>query len=874
MSILRKIIMQNSRGNVFVIIVGILAVIFTMATYFMQTTIEEKHQTERSNRVIQTQCVAEAGLELALGYVTKELNKPENWKDEHSIARKLRLPLRKLDKKLEGMQENLGTDFLLDIADVNQPMFLTRRELDNDGGPQLDELFRFMVSDDPKAKYELEVKVKVEKAITNLPGPSVDGTNYRIPGIDMEWECHSGVRDFLDNKGYEAITMRLPDGLTWLKFEIPVEVMGVEIFSFDIIDILKTVVGSNGGMISDLLDKTDLNNLLTWMFRDTGLYPYTISFARNVFPSLSEKLGGYPIPMSLDDTQAVEKSGFLAFESKASVTYTDGRTITKTVFASKEFKCADVEPVSPLYSFFISNLNDDRIMFNNLGGNLYVNNFAGFGAIKGDPAEPERREYPGLIRVNGTSRMDVNLSVMGNPVGPSLYQDDNFAKKLARGCEWLLMADVGFEMKSFNANTGLSVDVKEKTVNSIAARLPSKLQGVADRGVESLRETKNAPADKQDSRSKGPLGGLVSLRLNIMPPTSFGVKIWEAPLHFVTNKMWGFGRWEIPYCGNSWDQFTLPLPFFSTSVTHFFGSCGIFPTMTRDIEGFVTKRYRQWNLGVVSYPMGPMPLGNQIPTPWGIMLLPVPLPMWHTHTIANKYEYNFYTFKTADSKASPGEVRVYDPGLMQNSPPNLYSIEQYAKKANFYYATYQDFLNDLENRITQVNGKDCFKLEGITFVRDSMTLPPVNHPKFPGSFYVSGRGAIVCGGNVTLNGNIEDPFSDSEERNKDNPRTVFSLIVRSGGVLIGPSSPAFNRFEGSLYTDKCIGISPNKSLFISGNWVTNSFSKAITRGEIMVEYVAYKTRSSLGSVHPIQGKFDPERYYVSLAPVWETWRIQ
>ncbi len=208
--------------------------------------------------------------------------------------------------------------------------------------------------------------------------------------------------------------------------------------------------------------------------------------------------------------------------------------------------------------------------------------------------------------------------------------------------------------------------------------------------------------------------------------------------------------------------------------------------------------------------------------------------------------------------------------MLENAPPNLYSIEQYAKKATYYYPTADDFYRDIPNRLVTENGKDCLKLNGITYIVDSVILPP------PGSatLYVTGRGGIVTGGNFVLKGNIEDPYSDEEERAAGTPRTVFSLIARAGGIIYDVTGPAYARIEGSVYTDKGIAVPQNKALKIVGNWVTNAFSKAFSSGDIMVVYTAYKTRSSLCSVHPKTGVYDPERYFISLAPAWESWRSQ
>jgi len=171
----------------------------------------------------------------------------------------------------------------------------------------------------------------------------------------------------------------------------------------------------------------------------------------------------------------------------------------------------------------------------------------------------------------------------------------------------------------------------------------------------------------------------------------------------------------------------------------------------------------------------------------------------------------------------------------------------------------------------KINGKDCYRLNGVTFVADNLTLPPTGSS----TFNIYGRGSIVTGGNVTLRGNIEDPYDDAQEGVSGTPRTIFSLIARRGGAILDESAPSDPvKFEGSLYTDKGIVVFADKQLTIRGNWITNTFNKQSAQGPVKITHVSYKTRSSLNSIHPKSGKYDPERYQVTLTPGWEAWRVQ
>lgn len=875
------------RGNAFLIIIGILAIIFSMATFFIKGTVEEKHQTERSQRVVQTQCLAEAALERAMGVLARRLNDPREWGNPNSLSNRIRRPLpRSSTTSGAEAQGGLGANSLLNLGEAGeQPMVLRKEDLQGDNGRELDEMVAFMAG--PGATYEVEVTVTLNRAFRIGPGPSVGGEDYKVPGVQIPWNCHPGVTDFLDNKGFVALTLALPENINWLGFSIPLEFAGIKVFEIDIIDVLQKFASlTNAQGMSEILNYVSIHRLLARLF--PSIYPYKITFDKNIFPPVGPKFGSVNLPGDLDPDKFCEKFGYLEVQSKATITFPDRRAVTKTVVATKEFKCVDVEPVAPLYSFFIANFHDEILIFNDIGGNLFINNFAGLSAIKtAVPAgAEEKREFPGLVRVNGTARMPVNVGFIGNPFSPSLDAEDSFFHKLARSAEWLLMLDVGLSKTLASKELYTSFKAEWAQYTTGRTNVPEASMGSAAGGTVSNNTNlggadappANAgPADPEAAQNPNRMVEILrgfAQRMNIVPPTSFGVTIFELPLHLMAEHIPyvndPFGKWEWPWMGVGFRLFRLPVPTPSSTVTHLFGSAAMFPTMTREIEGFVLKQYRQWNLAVLSWPPAPIPVGKQIPIPWPPgLILPFPLPLWHTHDIANKYQYNLPPLQLPNADGTyDTTVHVYDPKILENGPPNLYSIEQYAKKATYYYPTAEDFYRDLPNRLVKENGKDCLKLNGITFIVDSVALPP------PGSatLYVTGRGAIVTGGNVIIRGNLEDPYSDEEERRPETPRTVFSLIARAGGLIYDLRGPPYARIEGSVYTDKGIAVPQNKGLKIVGNWVTNAFSKSFASGDIMVVYTAYKTRSSLCSVHPRTGVYDPERYVVTLSPAWESWR--
>ncbi|MBU1108682.1 MAG: hypothetical protein KKB51_18545 [Candidatus Riflebacteria bacterium] len=886
------------RGNVFITIVGILAVLAILAIFFMNTTVQEKHQTERSHISTQAQCLAEAGLERALGIIQQQLNDSEKFKDVNHIAAWIRAPMKA--KGAGVFESGIGKDAELDPEGLSQKLILKKEDLEGPNGDELTKLVGFMTGDN--SDFEIEVSIELDKAYSIAAED-----DYQVPGVQIPWNCHSGVKEFFTNQGFVALTLAIPESLKWLQFELNFGVGGLTIFSVEIVSVLTDFAKwCNFTAMENLLKWTAVHKLLSEVLPDS-IYPYEIKLDKNIFPSLADK-SGLSLPSELQADRHTEKYGMFNIESKATIIFPTQERVTKTIFATKEFKCADVEPVAPMYSFFVANMHDERLVFNDIGGELSVNNFANYSVITGNPTETEKREFPGLVRVNGTNPMEVNVAFIGNPAGPMDYPKDSGLLRAARGAEWLMMLDNNIKAVYAKGDKYTQVSNKQiayvepKTPVSDSAKgeapvggsNPSTTTGSSDPvtsesaapATENPKSFMSAGKDAVSNFVKSAFSGV--LKVNVTPNTTkFGLSMFQLPLHFLGSDVLGgsigpfkikdpMSKWEWPMAGVGFRYYRVPFPTPSRTVTHLFGDSSLFPTLTREIEGYVLKAYRQWHFCMMSYPPGPIPLGNQILTPWGFMILPIPFPLWHTHDISDKYGFNLAILKSP--KNDSGEVDTntnsYNPAFMENAPPNLYSPEQYAKKAVYYYPTAQDFYDDIPNRLKDENGKKCLNLNGITYIADSITLPAPGVAEMAGdTFYVTGRGGIVVGGNIKLEGHVKDAYTGEEERAAGTPRTVFSLICRKGGLLI-ESGPENIEFEGSLYTDKGIAINGGRSILIMGNWITNKFSKAPAQGDIRIEYTAYKTRSSMTSLNPTYGVYDPERYIVSLAPGYASIRAQ
>lgn len=342
--------------------------------------------------------------------------------------------------------------------------------------------------------------------------------------------------------------------------------------------------------------------------------------------------------------------------------------------------------------------------------------------------------------------------------------------------------------------------------------------------------------------------------------TSGAVAFGSTPIKDAFSRMW------MPWMGTRNSYYCLPTLGWSDNKTHLFGLNAWYPTLSRDIEGMVAKRYKQWHVTIVGlFAQDRLPL-LPFPPPW-CFVPPIPVPYWFTDQIITKYDYNMWFMKALDVDDMTGDdtYSMYDPGDMINMPANYYSIEQYAKKSNYYYANAENFLKDLPNRMITIDGKKALQLNGITFIAGSLGTDAQPFMPLEGdTFYVTGRGMIVCSGNVSLGCNVR--YVDEPEKN-----TVFSLIVRNGGLVMANEGDFI--LEGSYYTNRGIYAGSNTRINIQGNWITNEFGKHRMRGEILVDYIASKVRASTGSLHPLTGKYDPRRYNLALSPRWNAWKV-
>ncbi|GAB4279518.1 MAG: hypothetical protein Kow0029_23470 [Candidatus Rifleibacteriota bacterium] len=801
--------------------------------------------------------------------------------------------------------------------------------------------------------YDVTVTFEIEQAFRI--NPKDEGSEkYLVPGIDCEFSARKDILDFLDNKGRLNFVLEFPDWLSLFNFSIPIDIWipvvnkKITLATIDPAPIIDLAIKplTRGSQLADVMNCPDgigvkdyfiLDKLLRALFQKLlgkpEWYPVKIFFDKDFFLQQADLWpAGVKIPN--DHSRYIEKYGTIRVISVAKINFVDGTYSERRIEATKDFKVSDTEPMAPMYSFFCANTTNDRVNFNDNGGQFFVNNSP--GRIMTKEERTARKELAGQIRVNfkpedyvdesnpGTPIV-VNAALMGHYDGPKLADNafGNGAMNLVAGTDGMMVLGRTRSMIIAKAAYNLDAAVYSKNYKGDRVEgLPSRLKfsrGPVRHGFQlsstALKNTKMLHKDPKylQERKKYQDGALKkrndSYQWWTKEPHKMsyedyikkkmdGINFLPDPERFSTNIiMFGismafrafgssltdltkgavifgsnppadaFSRMMMPWMGTSNSYYCLPTLGWGQNKTHLFGTYTWYPTLSRDIEGMVAKRYRQWHVTIIGlFAKDRLPL-LPFPPPW-CFVPPIPVPFWFADQIINKYDFNLEFMKAYDPEEDSADARMamFDPNNMINMPANFYSIEQYAKKSNYYYSSEENFLKDLSNRMVTIDGKKALQLNGVTFIAGSLGTDskPFTAPDGGDTFYVTGKGMIVVSGNVSLGCNIR--CVDEPEK-----RTVFSLIIRNGGLIATNEGDLV--FEGSLYTNRGLYIGSNTRFNIQGNWVTNEFAKHRMRGEVMIDYVSSRVRSSLGSLHPVRGKYDPNRYYLAISPRWNAWKV-
>lgn len=708
-----------------------------------------------------------------------------------------------------------------------------------------------------------------------------------------------------------------------------------DFLKIDLVGIISKIVEPITGSENSLENMTTLNwaadKLMNKLMKPiaeniTGssidhLYPIDIMFAKGDMPTSIADLWPSGTSITQSDDQYLEKYGQITFDCEAKITYKDGYTAARRIQAVKDFKVSDCEPPASMYSLFIANENNEDIAFNNYGGEFYVNNISfstmGKNALdsinSGKKAtteeEKNNKEFPGLIRVNCKKDKSIfcNIGFMGDwaaaniksksKTGQIVEQDSilNNVGKALNGIDLIMLVTSKQDDGWTAAKGSYEVKVTRKEKETNPGEYNTTVSGSGSMSTGSAKDALKTALGKPELNVVPEIksASLIQLAicLAVMPFAQSAVNEANAFLDSAHEELSGatggysdyvsisaedavrdgmkeilkqmdcFATWDWPYMGSTNELYTIPNLGRGSNKTHLFGEGGLHPTLTKEIEGDVVSRYRQWRMVIIGlrayekiYIMG-------VPIP------PIPIPLWKTTIQVKKYGYHITGIKSLDEDNHEDDktINKYDPSKPENMAPNLYTCEQYAKKATYYYENFDAFMEDIPNRMIKTkDGKEALALNGVTYIAGS--LGSENSPfKYNNkdTFFVTGKGMIVVAGNVFLGCNIIC-------LDKDDEKTTFSLICRNGGLVIATTGQYV--FEGSLYTDAGLYVSSSSSLHILGNWVTNKFKKPRMMGTVFIDYISSRTRTSLGSLHPKRGKYDPKRYHVSFSPIWATWR--
>lgn len=177
-----------------------------------------------------------------------------------------------------------------------------------------------------------------------------------------------------------------------------------------------------------------------------------------------------------------------------------------------------------------------------------------------------------------------------------------------------------------------------------------------------------------------------------------------------------------------------------------------------------------------------------------------------------------------------------------NMPANCYSLLQYAKKASYFYADGNDFLNDSDRK-----DGDTINIDGVTYIKGSLNIS--SSTKF------KGKGIIVVKGNIHLSGDVIRADDD----------TVISLVARGvGGILF---KNGCSIVQAACFSNNTPVVSSSGPVKIYGNLVCNKYDQSKI-GQLEVFYDSNACRTSPLSVMRDVGKFDPSRYHVSMSENW------
>ncbi len=456
----------SRHGAAYMIAIGAVAVMIVMVLWLSRTTTFTRWQTTLTSNDRKAMDCAEAAANLTFRVIQENMNDSKVFFKMLSLRAgpddffkswftMFRMPTAMAGGTVDplsakGAKDSAitgGIDFDLDLFSNTLTYGLIYKEgikysTDDPNSPlslYLGELFTSM-----GGKTRVECKCKIARAYGILP----KNTQYEIPGITVNTAPVSGWLGDLVNGIANPnlviefdLAMFIPEGspLDMLPEIKPITVtVGVPP-----VPILVPVP------VKKILQGLGLGSLLSWqsiaklIFGDKLKAKIDLS---NIKKAITDKI--YDILPSQLKLFAgnigwgvtIEKQGLL--EVTTTVEFqphfpNPGPTIKKTLVAQREFRVADIAPVAPDFSFFVANTTktyedanlekpsdfngDEEIKWNEGDGVLIVHNLPGikevfdtFSSILSFNLQEmnNRLRLPGRVRVKGTKKMTINLSMI------------------------------------------------------------------------------------------------------------------------------------------------------------------------------------------------------------------------------------------------------------------------------------------------------------------------------------------------------------------------------------------------------------------------------------------------------------------------------
>ncbi len=409
----KEVVTVKQRGMAMVVIMVIIGMAGFFALYIYNQSRSAIERTVYNLNDEQALTLAQAALQRTILKVRDEMNDFDL--DFQSWFMQFRIPTLTVSggvSKGFGLAGGAKVNMDLNATPVGSKLYYEHKYNASDLG--LDPLIDYL-----HGRAEIEVKAKIDRAWGIFP----EDTDYEIEGITV------GTAAITDAVG-DFIKSLLPAGSFQIKLDMPrpdielmveIEYQGVVIYTVDVASLvgIDKLLNPNklldeAGIPTDLeIDFSDLFNNLVDSALD-GVLPPQISLSSINIPK---------------PNLCIEKIGDVKFD--VTVNYwpykdRDESKVTRTIQAMKEFKVADLQPLAPLYTFFIGNSSlaskstevdpgyagDEYIDFNH-GGVLEVNSFD----FKNFVSNIKQLNFPGKMRVNGNKKMTLNACFIGKETG-------------------------------------------------------------------------------------------------------------------------------------------------------------------------------------------------------------------------------------------------------------------------------------------------------------------------------------------------------------------------------------------------------------------------------------------------------------------------